>query len=91
MKVTLSFEPNEAEELQKALYKNHIINRDLVTAHVANTIKFNLNLIGCITTMIGYDRQRPFDEFKDFKKGLHNNEFEIIVDKPIFTGEQINE
>lgn len=87
MKVTLSFEPNEAEELQKALYKNHIINRDTFSAHVSNTIKFNLNFIGCITTMIGYDKQRPFDEFKDSKKGLRNNEFEIIVDKPIFIGD----
>ncbi len=86
MKVTLSFEPDETEELQKALYKNYMMNRDPVTACVSHGLKFNLNFIGCTTIMIGYDRKTPFDEFRDFKKGVHNNEFEIVVDKPVFIG-----
>lgn len=79
MRLVLQFEPHEAEDVQRFLDTNIKINSEPFCYE--NPQKFGVTLEGCMVTMSGFDRQHPFNEFKDSEKGLHWNEFEIVTDK----------
>ena len=79
MIVTLKFEPKEAAQAQAFLENNLRVNCEPFSDRESQ--KFGLNLENCMVTAFNYDRQEPFDLFKDCKKGIHWNEFEILTDK----------